>query len=166
MLTATLGPTISWSYNNWLLAPITYDGIVTVTSQQTADVALVIGEVSRHRADADVLPAAIANHSWAARHPNLSGTFDEADQRVFLESFRSELERLNLFSHAVIAQEAPTNGNAHIKLWFAKTDYFHETQRYVLCVEMKIDGGGDTRTWRYTADSSHGISFVKAMFTK
>jgi len=97
------------------------------------------------------------------RHPNLSGTFNEADQQVFGESVRTELERLGLFSHVDSSNTA--NDDVRITLHFAKTVYLRHAYRYVLYVEMKIEkDGGLVRSWRYVADSNEGWSFAQWTF--
>jgi hypothetical protein len=148
------------------LEPLTYHGATSVTSQKKAEVELVTGEVKRHRVDEDVLPHFITKGSWASRHPDLTGTFGADDQQVFVESLTSELVRLDLFRQATTTGEGHASDGVHIKLWFAKTDYFRGgPQRYVLYVEMQIESGRGATTKRYIADSKPNVSLAKWMFT-
>jgi hypothetical protein len=114
-----------------------------------------------HRIDEDILPSWITKGSWESRHPNPYGAFDAEDERLFAESFVSELVHLGLFKQAV-----ETNGDqsddVHIRVWFAKTEYFNQgTTRYVLYVEMQIENQRGVTSKRYIADSRNALSLVK-----
>jgi hypothetical protein len=143
------------------LAPVTYHGSVSVTSQQKAHVQLVTGEAKRHSIDEDLLPHWVTKGSWESRHPSLDGTFGAQDEELFAQSFVSELVHLGLFKQA-----AETNGDnsddVHIRLSFAKTEYFYGgIARYVLNVEMQIEAQGTVVSKRYVADSRSARSLVK-----
>jgi hypothetical protein len=155
----------SGSYKNWPLEPVSYAGATDVASHSGAQITVQTVSGENPTTDQLILPSAITNGSWDARHPNLSGTFNELDQKVFGESFRTELERLGLFSHVDSTKTALTNDDVRIKLHFAKTVYLRHAYRYVLYADMQIekDGGPDS-SWRYVADSNEGWSFAQWTF--
>jgi hypothetical protein len=158
---AILVPAVAVCSDDDSLAPVLYHGSVSVTSQRKAWVELVTGEAKRHRVDEDILPHWIAKGSWESRHPNLYGTFGAENDEQFVESFVSELVHLGLFKQAV-ETSGDKSDDVHIRLWFAKTEYFHQgTTRYVLYVEMQMEDQGDLSSRRYVADSRNAHSLVK-----
>lgn len=161
VLAAILVPAIAVCSDDESLAPVVYQGNVSVASQRKAYVELVTGEAKRHRLDEDILPHWITKGSWESRHPSLYGTFDAEDEKRFVESFVSELVHLGLFKQAV-ETSSDKSEDVHIRLWFAKTEYFYQgTTRYVLDVEMEIEDHGSVSSRRYVADSRNGRSLVK-----
>jgi hypothetical protein len=143
------------------LAPVSYRGSVSVTSQLKAEVELVTGAAKRHRIDEDILPSWITKGSWESRHPNPYGTFDAGDQELFVESLVSELVHLGLFKQAV-ETSGDQSDDVHIRVWFVKTEYFNRgTTRYVLYVEMQIENQRGVTSKRYIADSRNALSLVK-----
>lgn len=144
------------------LAPVSYRGSVSVSSQLKAEVKLITGEAKRHRVDEDFLPAWITKGSWESRHPNPFGTFAADDQELFVQSLVSELVHLGLFRQAV-ETSSDRSDDVHIRVWFAKTDYFNQgTLRYVLYVEMQIENQRGVSSKRYIADSRTARSLLKA----
>jgi hypothetical protein len=157
---AILVPAVAVCSDDESLVPVVYHGSVSVASQRKAYVELVTGEVKRHRLDEDILPHWITKGSWESRHPNLYGTFGVENEEQFVESFVSELVHLGLFKQAV-ETSGEKSEDVHIRLWFAKTEYFQGTARYVLDVEMQIEDQGVVSSKRYVADSRNGRALVK-----
>lgn len=153
------------SYRNWPLEPVSYAGTTDVASHAGAQITVQTVSGESPTADQLVLPSAITSGSWNARHPNLSGTFNDPDQKVFGESFRAELERLGLFSHVDSTKtESPTD-DVRIKIRFEKTLYLRHAYRYLLYADMQIEkDGSPVRSWRYVADSNEGWSFAQWTF--
>jgi len=155
---AILVPAVAVCSDDEPLAAVVYHGSVSVASQRKAYVELVPGEVKRHRIDEDILPHWITKGSWESRHPNLDGTFGVENEEQFVESFVSELVHLGLFKQAV-ETSGEKSEDVHIRLWFAKTEYF--STQYVLYVEMQIEDQRGISSRRYVADSRNSRSLVK-----
>ena len=161
VLVAMLVPAVAMCSDDESLAPVAFHGSVSVTSKRKAYVELVTGEVKRHRMDEDVLPHWMTKGSWESRHPNLEGTFGAEDEERFVESFISELVHLGLFKQAV-ETSGDKSDDVHIRLSFIKTEYFYQaSRRYVLDVEMQIEGSAGDTSRRYVADSNNGRSLIK-----
>ena len=151
-------PAVAVCSDDESLVPVVYHGSVSVASQRKAYVELVTGEVKRHRLDEDILPHWITKGSWESRHPNLYGTFGVENEEQFVESFVSELVHLGLFKQAV-ETSGEKSEDVHIRLWFAKTEYF--STQYVLYVEMQIEDQRGISSRQYVADSRNSRSLVK-----
>jgi|HubBroStandDraft_5_1064220.scaffolds.fasta_scaffold312706_1 hypothetical protein len=157
------GPFVpSGKYTNWPLAPVSYAGTTDIASHMRAQITVQTVNGESPTTDQLILPPAVTSGSWNARHPNLSGTFNEPDQQVFGESIRTEMERLGLFSHVDAPSTEPTNDAVRIKLQFTKTVYLRNAYRYILYADLQIDkADGSPCSWRYVADSNEGWSFAQ-----
>jgi hypothetical protein len=150
-IAALVMPRVARCEVDWLLKPVSFDGVTTVTSQWTASLDYRPGEVSSS------LPSRLPPppFSWFVRLTEAQLrdiTFDSADQQVFLESFRSELERLKLVRTATLAGKEAAIPDVRILVRFDKTEF---RSGYRLYVEMTIEGDpGTAQHWRYVADST------------
>jgi hypothetical protein len=159
---ATLAPAAAPCDDEDALGPVSYQGTVSVTSQRTASVELVTGDVNRHRTDEQVLPHWLTKGSWASRHPSSVGTFDAADEAQFVQALVVQLVHLRLFKQAA-ETSADNSDDVHVRLTFAATDYFepavtHASAYYLLHVDMQIGNPQGSVSKSYVGDSRHARS--------
>lgn len=144
------------------LAPVSYNEPVAVKSDLRAAVALVSGAV-RGAKGTTVAPAGNIFVPLAiGPMPHLQ--FNLEDQRTFVASFRSELQRLNVVGEALDAA-AVQRADLGIQIIFAQTQHNPEGQTYVLDVVMEIIGGERPFLRQYRIVSSEGDSLWQRMNT-
>ena len=137
---------------DWLLKPVSFDGVTTASSQWTASIDFRTGE-----ATSGLAPGLPPPLSWfdpltdAQRRQIL---FDSADQQVFVESFRSELERLNLVRAATLVSRDAATADVRITVRFEEAELAFGFN-YRLQVDMTIEGDpGTAQHWRYVAGAT------------
>jgi hypothetical protein len=143
-----------------VLSPVAYEGGATVTSERTARVELVSGAV-RGGSGTTVVPAGtILIPIATGPYPHLQ--FNAEDQRIFADSFRSELQRLRIFRSTV--DEKP-DADYRIQLIFARTYHNPRDHEYTLDVVMEIAGGRNPFLKQYRIVSSEGDPWWERMNT-
>lgn len=144
------------------LKPVSFNEPVAATSNLRAAVALASGPVRGSSATSLVPAGNILIPIAAGPNPKLQ--FNTEDQRTFVASFRSELERLKLVAQAADASTV-SSADIGIQLIFAQTFHNPETQVYVLDVVMEIVGGAKPFIKQYRVISSEGDSWWQRMNT-
>jgi len=142
--------------------PTPYENAVSTTSNLTANVVHVTGIVYGSGGMSIVpIGKGIFMPISSGPYPHLQ--FNEEDQRIFVESFRQELERLHLFKAATA--NSAISQDAEIKVLFAQTFHNPNFQQYVLDVAMQISSQGKTFANRYRVVSNEGDSWFEKMST-
>jgi hypothetical protein len=141
------------------LGEIVYHGAVSTQSSRKATVQLVSGAATRRTLDQDVLPEWLTRGSWEARHPTTEGTFDAENQQEFCSALALALVHLGLFKQAVDTS-ANQSADVHLRVTFNNTVYHTAQHRYVLDVELQIEGDGTVSSMHYVANSSDGRQWV------
>jgi hypothetical protein len=144
------------------LKPVTIDQPVAQASDARVAVALQTGAV-RGGSGTALVPA---GHLLIplATGPTPALQFNVDDQRAFVASFRSELERLKVVREAIDVANA-TTADYGIQLIFAQTIHNPRGQVYMLDVVMEIVGGEKPFLKQYRVVSSEGDSFWQRMST-
>ncbi len=144
------------------LKPSSYEKSVSVTSNLTARVVHLSGVVGG-AGDTSIVP--VGNGLFmpisSGPHPHLQ--FNDEDQRIFLNTFRRELERLRLFKTATDDSKLATD--VEIRVLFAQTFHNPNHQEYVLDVGMQISSGDRRFVNRYRIVSNEGDSWWEKMNT-
>jgi hypothetical protein len=135
--------------------PVVFDQPVAVKSELRAALALVSGPVRGAKGTAAIPPGTILVPLAIGPTPNTQ--FNLGDQRVFMATFRHELERLGLVAEARDVAEV-TSADVGIQLIFAQTQYNEDAHTYVLDVAMEIVGGAKPLLKQYRVISSEGDS--------
>jgi hypothetical protein len=144
------------------LKPVSFSEPVAVSSDLRVAVLLVSGAVRGAR-DTMLVPAG-AILVPVATGPNPELQFNAQDQRTFVASFRSELERLKLVGTTTDATPG-TRADLGIQLIFAQTLHNPNGHVYVLDVVMEIVGGAKPFMKQYRVVSSEGDSWWQRMNT-
>ena len=144
------------------LAPVTFDQSASVSSDKTVKVHLVSGAV-RGSAGSTLMPVGtIFVPISTGPYPHLQ--FNVEDQRVFVDSFRNELQRLKVFRAALEDRSVETADFA-IQVIFAQTFHNPNHQEYTLDVVMEMAGGAKPFLKQYRVVSSEGDSWWEKMNT-
>lgn len=147
------------------LAPPSYDKPVLVTSSKTATIELLGGAVGGSSgvgvmpiiAGSTVLAVPISSGPYPELH------FGKADQKIFISSLASELNRLGLLR--VAAPEQNTDPDVRIRILFAQTHHFPGNQRYTLDVAIEIRAKEKVFGNTYHIDSHEGASYWETVTT-
>ena len=144
------------------LTPVSFSGAVSVTSAKTAKVVLSSGAV-RGSGSTTLMPAgSILIPVSSGPHPHLQ--FNVEDQKIFVDSFRSELQRLRIV-RAANGEASGERADLNIQLIFAQTFHNPNMQQYTLDVAMEIVGGKKPFLRQYRVISSEGDSWWEKMNT-
>jgi hypothetical protein len=144
------------------LSRVAFDQAVSVTSEKTAKVWLVPGDVSGSGGLTLVPAGSIALPIPTGPQPHLQ--FNVEDQRIFVDSFKNELQRLKLFRTALDG-DSPESADIGIKLRFTRTYHNRGMQEYTLDVVMEIAGGKKPFLKQYHVISSEYDSWWEKMNT-
>jgi hypothetical protein len=144
------------------LKPVSFNEPVAVTSDLGVAVALVSGAV-RGASGTSLVPAGSILVPLSTG-PNPQLQFNADDQRAFVASFRSELQRVKLVREAVDVSSA-TSADFGIQLIFAQTLHNPNGHLYMLDVVMEIVGGNKPFLKQYRVVSSEGDSVWQKMST-
>jgi hypothetical protein len=123
------------------LVKVGYDGAVARTSDKPATIRLTTGVVQM---DGNVVYTQLDPRS----------NFNEDDQRVFAQSLKDELNRLELLR----VGDAPGPAGVSIEIVFQRTIYFPMAQRYILDTVMQLSSAEKSFARRYQVYSSEGES--------
>lgn len=139
------------------LAPVRYDGPpLTRRSEKSAAIRMTTGAV-----DVDQAPIALV-----PERPKPGHYFNLDDQRVFGESLKDELNRLELLRVREVAWQDTSGGeDVLIEVIFQRTLYFPRAQRYLLDVVMRLQSGEHRFARRYHVSSSEGETFSTNLAT-
>jgi hypothetical protein len=128
------------------LTPVTFDEPVSVTSDKSARVRLVLGGL-RDPGSGDEMPSGETFFPVIVA-PLSFQQFDVGDQQTFVRSLRAELTRLRIFG-AVLDDYSPDPADVEIQLLFARTVYQEHPHRYTLDVGMRLMGAGPPVVGQY-----------------
>jgi hypothetical protein len=144
------------------LKPVSYDEPLAVTSDLRVAVALVSGAV-RGASGTSLVPAGNILVPLSTG-PNPQLQFNADDQRAFVASFRSELQRLKLVREALDVSSA-AGADFGVQLIFAQTFHNPNGHVYMLDVVMEIVGGSKPFMKQYRVISSEGDSVWQKLNT-
>ena len=144
------------------LSQVAFDQAVSVTSEKTAKVWLVHGDVSGSGGSALAPAGSTFIPIPTGPQPHLQ--FNIEDQGIFVDSFKNELQRLKLFRTALNG-DSPESADIGIKLIFARTYHNRGLQEYTLDVVMEIAGGKKPFLKKYHVISSEDDSWWEKMST-
>jgi hypothetical protein len=132
------------------LARVKYDGPpLARSSEKSAAIRMTTGAV-----DVDQAPIALV-----PERPKPGQYFNLDDQRVFGDSLKEELNRLNVLRVREVAWQDTAGGeDVLIEVIFQRTLYFPRAQRYILDVVMRLKSGEHRFARRYQVYSSEGES--------
>jgi hypothetical protein len=102
------------------------------------------------------------NYSGEGPYPHLY--FGEKDQRVFVESLTSELNRIGLLDAVLGAGGPPRDNDARILIYFTRTFHDPNDQNYYLDVTMEILGEKNDLMRDYQV-KSHDSFWDSLLFT-
>jgi len=142
------------------LKPVSFDQPVAATSDLAATVVLISGAVRGSSGTALVPAGTVFVPLSTGPTPQLQ--FNPADQRVFVESFRAELQRLKLVREA-LPVSAGGSSELGIQLIFAQTFHNPDGHLYMLDVVMEIAGGKRSFLKQYRVVSNEGDNWLQRM---
>jgi len=149
---AFASPSVARCEVDWQLKPVSFDGVTTASSQWTASIEFRPGEATSGLAPS--LPPPLSWFDPLTEAQRRQIIFDSADQQVFVESFRSELERLKLVRAATLAGSEAATPDVRITVRFEEAELAFGFN-YRLHVDMTIEGDpGTAQHWRYVAGST------------
>ena len=142
------------------LKPVEYSGEpVKSDVVKTTSVELITGVINGEGATSVMSTGGVFVPIQSGSTPKLR--FNEEDQKIFLESLKSEISKLDI---AKVTNNA--KGGVSIQLIFAQTHHSRPTQRYLLDVVMLIKDGKKVKFQKkYMIDSEKGVSFWTKMNT-
>lgn len=134
------------------LVPVTYESEIKQRSSIPAVVRLETGKITGYGSTS---MAGIGNGVFipiaTGPAPNLH--FDIADQKVFLDSLKSELSRHDIVK---VLENTAAAQTLDIQVIFARTEHYPAMQEYKLTVVMTLTYGEQMKEHRYDILSSDG----------
>lgn len=142
------------------LVPVTYTGAVKHKSDYSANVQLNTGKVTGYSSTTMIYAGGIFVPITSGPVPALQ--FGEEDQKIFLESLRSELQK-----HGIIASlsEQPSNEPVEILVNFVQTEHYPNFQEYRITALLQLRHRGKVANKKYNILSSEGDSIWTKMNT-
>lgn len=121
------------------LVPVTYEGKVAITTDQTATIKLDTGIVTGSTGSTLMFAG---NHVFVpiSTGPISSLHFGEEDQLTFLRSLSSELTRIGIFNVLESGKEINVEPDQEIRIIFLQTHHDPSFQVYTLDVAFQIKG--------------------------
>jgi len=146
------------------LKPVTYDREAQVSSNKIASIELQTGIVGGSGSSTLMMvsPGVFIPISTGPI-PHLQ--FNEQDQLVFIESLKSEINRLGILNTAKSKSSNEKEEEVKILILFAQTHHNPNHQEYTLDVGLQIEGGGKSFANKYRVISSDGDSWWTKMNT-
>jgi len=138
------------------LTPVSFSGPMHVTSDKTAKIRLASGAIRGSRDIGLIFVGTTPVPIPRGPYPHLQ--FNEEVQRIFVESFRGELQRLQIF-RAAFDDSSEELSELDVQFTFAQTFHNPNRQEYTLDVVMEITGGKTPFTRKYHVISSEGDSW-------
>lgn len=146
------------------LQPVTYNQATSVRSDKTATIELQTGIVGGS-SGTTIMP--VGNNVFipisSGPIPHLQ--FNEEDQLIFIDSLKTELNRLGILKVVDSKPASEKKPDVRILILFAQTHHSPRYQEYTLDVAMQIEGSGRTFANKYRAISSEGDSLWRKMNT-
>lgn len=142
---------------NPVLVNVTYDEPVNFRSNKTGVIQLSTGVVEG--ASGSTLMYAGPNifvPVSSGPYPHLQ--FNLKDQRIFVESLKDELNRLNLLRVTQVTEQRIEGADVSIDVVFVQTTHMPHMQEYFLNVAMQLIAGQQSFAKRYEILSSEGDS--------
>lgn len=145
VLLAGCGPT--------LLVPVTYDKEVIAQSNLDAYVELNTGRVTGHSSSSLIYAGGVYVPVSTGPIPELQ--FGSEDQMVFVDSLKSEMQRLGIIDSV---SDVATDNTLRIVLNFVQTEHYPNFQEYKLTVGMIMAYHSKETVKTYEVLSSEGDS--------
>jgi len=145
------------------LVPVTYDKSIKVTSSKTATVELISG-ITGGSSGTTLMPVGMSIYVPVSAGPYPKFQFHKEDQKIFISSLVSELNRLGLLK---VIEPNGSTGEPDVKIlvFFSQTHHFPDTQEYTLDVAMEMRRGESSFGNSYHILSSEGDSYWQKMNT-
>lgn len=135
------------------LVPLTYDNEVVAKSDLAALIEFNTGRTTGHSSSTLVYANGIFVPVNSGPIPELQ--FGAEDQAVFVESLKSEMQRLGIVGSIV---DTISDATLSITVNFVQTEHFSNHQQYKLTVSMLMSCGDLASASRYEVLSSEGDS--------
>jgi hypothetical protein len=143
------------------VAPVSYERTATIQSSKIVAVGLSTAAASGTSGRASVpLGGGVSMPMALGPYPHLM--FTEEDQRIFAESFKTELGRLGILRLAGPSDTTPLK----IAVVFVHTEHKYDFNDYILDVDVLFTSNGKEEKKSYHVVSSEGDSWFARMNTR